>query len=239
MNPTHRALLLGLALHAGVALTAAAPVDPVREFQVEYRRPFKNESGRLRFDEAGVHYHGTRVLDWDYGEIQQIRLGRQTIQLHSYEDSKWRLGRDKVYSFKLLEGEVDAQLAAQLRETVSGILVSSLDDQWASPLFRFPVKRVRGWFGEEGVLEIGEQGIRYQSSQPDRSRSWGFEQISSFAQPSRREFELVAEEVGMGGSHRTFRFQLKAPLPASIYDFLWPRIHSAISYPVAAPERPR
>jgi len=51
--------------------------------------------------------HKDESRSWRYVDIQQIKIESPIeIEIMTYEDQKQLLGRDRVFKFKLLEGEI-------------------------------------------------------------------------------------------------------------------------------------
>lgn len=175
-------------------------------------------------------------LRWDFGEIQQLKLEPAQVEILTYKEQKWKFGKDALFRFQLLDGSVDAELSRFLRRKITGVFVTAIvPESYQNPAYTAPVRHRLIGRDSEGVLEVYADRIVYRAESKQKSRSWTYEQIESFAFPSRREFELVTDEKKLGGPTRTFRFQLKQPLPESIYDYLWVRVHGSSYYPYEKP----
>lgn len=201
------------------------------ELKVEHTSAWHNNRGVLIIDIDGVEYKPTgdeQSSRWKFGEIQQLRLEPQRVEILTFEDRKWRLGKDRVFLFKLLESSVDAELSNFLRHRISGVFVTAIVPKITeAPAYKVEVRHRLIFGGSAGVLEVYEDRVVYRSESDRHSRVWTYDQIESFAFPSPREFELVTDEKRLGGPTRTFRFQLKDALPESVYDYIWVRVRGS------------
>jgi hypothetical protein len=214
-------------------LLLTAPYVPAQsagwQFKVEHIRSLRNHYGTLTVDNVGIKYKSDRdkrSLAWKFRDIQQLKLEPPFFEILTYEDQKWKLGKDRIYRFKIIEGSIDARLSDFLRQRISGTFVTAIAPETSDePEYRVPVKHRLVLGGSEGILQVYDDRVVYRSQSARDSRVWTYRQIESFAFPSAREFELLTDEKEFGGPTRTFRFQLKEPLPESAYDFLWVRIN--------------
>ncbi|MBI4445567.1 MAG: hypothetical protein HY645_06605 [Acidobacteria bacterium] len=220
-----------------VSLVLMQPLfgQQVWEFEAEWLRLGRNQKGILKITGTEIEYvRKERRLSWRLDDIQQLKLEPQKIEILTYEDQKWRFGKDRKFRFKVSE-PFSAELSEFLRSRISGVFVSALlPAQEERAAFLLPVKHQKFLSGSEGVLQILGDRIVFRSEDPEDSRSWLYREIQSFAITSDRELELVSEEKSTGGPTRTFRFQVKALIPEGVYDYLWVRIFGSSYYP---PER--
>lgn len=211
------------------ALALAESPEPPAGCGVQKRSAFRDQSGQLNFLPDGIEFQpegGGAPLRWSFPDIQQLKLSPGRLQLRTYEDRPWLLGSDRSYSFSFSQSCLGEEGIRFLREKISGVLVDGLSQREPEEKrYEAAVKLRRTWRGEQGRLEIGDREIAFRTQSEGQSRVWTYDQILSFALPSRRELELTTDEMKFGGPTRTFRFQLKTPLPDSIYDYLWVRVH--------------
>lgn len=205
------------------------------QFKVEHIRAWRNHHGILNVNNAGIEYKSDAEKKphlWTFRDIQQLTLEPPYFEILTYEDQKWKLGKDRIYRFKILEGSIDARLSDFLRQRTTGTFVTAIVRETSEePEYRVTVKHRLVLGGSEGILEVYDDRVVYRSQSSRDSRVWTYRQIESFAFPSAREFELLTDEKEFGGPTRTFHFQLKEPLPESAYDFLWVRIHGSSYFP--------
>ncbi|MBI3950292.1 MAG: hypothetical protein HY314_07550 [Acidobacteria bacterium] len=221
------------------------------EFPVELQRTLKNSRGTLIITPEQIEYKATEPKDskdsrtWRYVDIRQIKVAAPTIlEIATYEDAKRLLGRDRVFTFRLLEGEVTPEISALLMEKATRPVVTSvMPATEGEPVFEIPVKHLHTLGGCEGVLRIYPDRVTYESTtKPSDSRYWRYADIQSFGWPTRFRFEITTYENKTGGPTRTFNFELKEDFPALAYDYLWLRTNPSGFYPyderVPPPEGP-
>src|SRR5438270_12048214 len=74
-------------------------------FAVRHRRWHGGTSGTLHISAASIAFEekvngaNAHPLEWRYEEIQQLTLARNELRILTYEDSNWKLGRDREYIF--------------------------------------------------------------------------------------------------------------------------------------------
>lgn len=200
------------------------------QFKVErISAAWKDHVGALIIDGDGIEYkpaEGKQASHWKFGQIQQLKVELQRIEILTFEDQKWRLGKDRVFRFKLLESSIDAEVSDFLRHRISGVFVTAIVPKSSDgPAYEVDVKHRLTLGGSGGTLQIYSDRVVYRSESDRHSRVWTYDQIEAFDFTSAREFELVTAEKQLGGPTRTFRFQLKEALPESSYDYLWVRVH--------------
>ncbi|MBI4455551.1 MAG: hypothetical protein HY644_06590 [Acidobacteria bacterium] len=207
------------------------------KFKVQHIRTplLRDQEGTLVIGAADVQYQSKgekQPLRWGFGDIQQFKLEPSYLEILTYQDQKWRFGKDKIFRFKILEGSVDTELSHFLRQRIAGVFVTAiLPRDFENPVYKVPVRHRLAGRDSQGMLEVYNDKVMYRSDSKQESRIWTYQQIESFAFPSLREFEVVTDEKKFGGPTRTFRFQLKEVLPESIYDYLWIRIYGSAYYP--------
>jgi len=210
-------------------------VSPLRA--EEFRFPVRHDHaigscrGELVFKEDGVEFltpHRKHARTWKYEDIQQIGLlGPQTVSILSYEDNRWKLGKDRNFRFELAEGEIPSSLWTMLQAKVARPLVSAIIPPGIHLRFRIPVKHERGFAGTHGSLEISDQHVVYRTDAKKDSRIWRYQDISSIGTTGPYQLRLTSMErvQGESGGERNFVFALKRKLDPEIYDFLWWKIN--------------
>jgi hypothetical protein len=221
-----------LTLLAALTLSLAAGTASAQsyEFQVEHEHLLRSCRGTLVVAPGGIEFKSaqpdhSRV--WQYTELQQVKVtSKSALELLTYEDEKRLAGRDRVYKFKLLAGEITPEVSAQLMARVTRPLVTSIPPVAdGTPRFEAPVKHLHPFGGCAGTLSIFADRVTFESSdKPEHSRFWRYADIENFSQSERFRFEIAASEAGFGGP-RSYNFQLKAALPAGAYDYVWARVY--------------
>jgi hypothetical protein len=200
------------------------------EFKVERDLMLRNRQGKLIISPEKIEYqadHEGESRAWRYDELRQIKIeSTQRIELVTYEDQKWKLGLDRVYKFKIIEGEITPAINALLVERSARPLVTSLlPASEGAPAFEAPVKHLRRFGGCIGILKIYPDRLVYEArDDPENSRYWRYGDIQSLSQSERYRFEIVGFEDKFGGP-KAYNFLLREGLPAGAYDYVWTRVY--------------
>jgi hypothetical protein len=200
------------------------------EIAVEHDHTFGACRGKLIVTQERIEYrteYKGHSRKWLYTDLRQIKIvSPKRIELASYEDRKWRMGRDRIFEFKLLEGEITPAISGLLVERAARPVVTSVapktDD---APAFEVPVKHLHRFGGCIGALKIYPDRVIYESQDmPSDSRYWRYGDIQNISQSERYRFEIVTFEDRFGGP-KTYNFQLRESLPAQAYDYVWERVY--------------
>ena len=137
-------MLIFVLLLFGAALPAAAQVH---EFPVEHDHAWRSCRGALVITPERIEYKTEskeHARAWTYSELKQIKVVSPTaLELTSYEDQRLMLGRDRVFAFKLLEGEITPEISMLLMERATRPLVTSVPPtSEGEPRFSAPVKHL-------------------------------------------------------------------------------------------------
>ena len=197
---------------------------------VEHEHTFRNCRGTLvitpeRIEYQTIHKKDMRV--WRYSDLRQIKIESPTsIELASYEDQTRMLGRDRVFKFKELEGEITSEIGRLLVERAARPVVTSVAPATEdAPAFEAPVKHLHRLGGCAGTLKVYPGRIVYESEDmPSDSRYWRYGDIQNISQSERYRFEIATFEDKFGGP-KTYNFQLREALPAQAYDYVWARVY--------------
>ena len=207
------------------------------EFSVEHQHTFRNCRGTLTITADKIEYETTHPKDsreWRYVDIRQIKVVSPTaLEIVTYEDQRRMLGRDRIFKFRLLKGEITQEISALLMANATRPVATSVMPVSAgSPTFEIPAKHLHTFGGCEGMLRIYPDRVTYQSEDmPTDSRYWRYADIQSFGQPTRYRFEITTFEDKLGGPMKVFNFQLKEDFPTRAYDYLWVRVNPSDFYP--------
>jgi len=219
-------LWLGGLLFVGSALQAQEVRFPVRHSRLLWDR-----TGELIFGETGIEYRTEDKGDartWKYEDIQQLSLlSPKELTIITYEDSKWKLGKDLFYRFKITTGEITPTLWTQLQTKLKRPVVSALIPPGIVPKFTIPVKHLPGFSGTQGMLEIGDEYIIYKTAVPKDSRIWRYSDITSVGTTGPYQMRLTSMDraENESGGERNFVFSLKERLVPEAYDFIWWKIN--------------
>jgi hypothetical protein len=216
-----------------VALTASAQSF---EFPVRHDHAFRDRPGTLRITSDGVAYTETagekpssHRWNWAWTNIQQFYVSEQRLTILTYQDSKWRLGVDREYTFEAAQGRSFSEVYAFLRQRLDQRMVAALADQDVRPLWQVPAKLLGRLWGSEGVLIVGPDRIVYQTARPGLSRTWRDQDIENLTSSGPFELTITTFERSKFhyGNRRAFNFQLKQPLDEKRYDELWRRVNAS------------
>src|SRR5262245_532524 len=209
-------------------------VNPVSaqsyELKVEHKHTFRDCRGTLVITPERIEYKTAHKEDariWRYADLRQIKFQSPTsIELMSYEDQNRMLGRDRVFKFKVLEGEITPEISALVVGRATRPVVTSVAPVTEdASVFEAPVKHLHRFGGCIGTLKVYPDRLVYESEDiPSDSRYWRYGDIRNFSQSERYRFEVVTFEDKFGGP-KAYNFQLREALPAHSYDYVWTRIY--------------
>jgi hypothetical protein len=200
------------------------------ELSVEHEHTLRNCQGTLVITPEQIEYktsHKHAVQRWRYTEIQQLKVeGSNALKLVSYDDQKRLLGRDRLYKFRLLNGEITPEISALLQAQATKPIVTSVPPATSGePVFGVPVKHLHSFGGCLGVLRLYADHVIFEAADaPAESRYWRYTELHNVSQPERFRFELTTFEERFGGP-KAYHFQLRGELPAGFYDYAWARVY--------------
>jgi hypothetical protein len=215
----------------GLLLVSATLQAQEARFPVRHDRLLRDRMGELIFGETGIEYRTKAKGDsrtWKYEDIQQLGLlSPKELTIITYEDSKWKLGKDLFYRFTITTGEMTPALWTQLQAKLKRPVVSALIPPDIAPKFTIPVKHLRGFGGTQGMLEISDEYIIYKTAVPKDSRIWRYRDISSVGTTGPYQMRLTSMDraENESGGERNFVFSLKERLAPEAYDFIWEKIN--------------
>ncbi|MCC6264013.1 MAG: hypothetical protein IT169_10580 [Bryobacterales bacterium] len=173
------------------------------------------------------------LLRWD--DIQQATLAERRLEIVTYHDVTWQIGRDRIFRFRLSTPDGSLVTAASILRAHLGeravvalhadpSIVERKAVQW-----RIPAKRLGLVRGVEGVLIFTGDELLFDASRAGESRIWPVAVIDTIAQTGPLSLNITAPEraVSDQGGYRSFAFQLKQPLSVENYQALWRRIEHA------------
>ncbi|MBI3951008.1 MAG: hypothetical protein HY314_11205 [Acidobacteria bacterium] len=226
-------LILAASFFVGPALAQGQSV----EFPVEHLRTLRNTRGTLLITADKIEYKTTDENDsrvWRYLDIRQIKIASPTrLEITTYEDDPRLLGRDRIFKFKLLQGQITPDVSALLMaKAPRPVATSVMPVTEGAPTFEIPVKHLHTLGGCEGVLKIYPDRVTYKSAdKPTDSRFWRYSDIQNFGRPTRYRLEITTFESEFDGPTRVYNFELKENFPALAYDYLWVRVNPSGFYP--------
>ncbi len=214
------------------ALVAFASVCGIASgADVRHGHVWKSGDGALVVDDSGLRWSEAKKPKhdraWTWQEIQQLELRPDSIRVLTYEDSRWKGGRDREYLLKpLAPGFAESALPA-LRKGLGPKLVDALPSAaTVTAVWEVPVKLHYRLGGSEGMLRFEGREVRYVSKEKGESRTWPLAGIELVSSDGPYDLALsTAERAGFARGPREFRFQLKTPLSRENYQRLWSEIN--------------
>jgi hypothetical protein len=210
--------------------TAPALAQPFL-YQVRHQHRHGGTMGTLHvtldsisFDEPGKKQEHSR--EWKYSEIQQLSLSATSLRILTYEDQKWKLGRDRDYVFDDLPEDLPKTLYPMFSTKLDQRFVAALSDPAVRPQWQMGAKLRHGLGGSEGALLVGDDRIVFQTETPGESRTWRLLDIENISMSGPFDFSITTQERSeiRHAAPTEFRFQLKEPLAENRYNELWRKI---------------
>src|SRR3989442_1157275 len=178
-------------------------------------------TGKLTISEDGIQYATEYVKHqrkWSYLDLKRIEIvSRNELNVETYEDKKHFLGADIEFKFKVVEGEITAEIYQFLLAKTTRPLITAVPFATGESFaFTIPVKHRHFRGGCQGELKIGENQVVYETSYPEHSRIWLYKDIETIGLADPYNFRLTTVL-------ETYTFDLKTAMTAEQYDFLWYR----------------
>lgn len=226
-------ILLALVFASSAAVRGQ---ERVFTFQVQHDHFIGKGPGQLTISREGVAFAEEKKPEhsrqWTPADIQHVKIeSSRRIGLLSYEDSGWKLNRDRGFEFDLLDGEVSPEVVNLLREILPVPVASAVFTAPDDVLHKIPAKhRHASGAGCEGELAIGRESIYFHAPKSKHSRLWAMSEVQSLGRMSPYDLRITVREHSHAGSSRNFQFQLKRPLADRDYDRLWRQIYEPGSW---------
>jgi hypothetical protein len=227
-----------------VALLAIASARGAElSYEVRHHRALKDHAGVLTINEKGVSYQqalpeGKRKkppkkppklesVQFDYQDIQELRVSPDKLVLVTYKDRKWLLGIDKEFEFYLPQGKSFEAAYTMLKDKLDRRFVAAVAEPQPGLLWELPVKLLGRIQGSDGVLQVGPDRIVFKTDRPRQSRTWRYQDIENASTSDRYQLTLTTYERAKThyGSRKGFNFQLKQPLDEKRFEMLWKRVN--------------
>lgn len=232
-------LLLGMVWAlAGQDLTALGPWPVTHE-----RALWRDAEGTLAMNAEGLRFARAsrkdgedKALALGWNDIQQLTVSEGALEVVTYRDVRWQLGRDRQFRFELRRGEDGggsfAAAETELRRQLGSRLVVALRDvsEGAEAVrWELPAKRTGLLQGVEGSLAFTGAELVFQAAKAEESRRWLLADIETIAQTGPYSLTVTVPERALAdqGGYRSFSFQLKQPLRDARYQELWRAVERA------------
>ena len=166
---------------------------------------------------------------WSYQDIQYFdRVSRQEIIVLTYEDSGWKLGRDRQFRFVLSEGEFTAALFDQVSRGIGRPVTNRVFEVTEEVEAELPVKHLHALGGCEGTLLFTDNEVYYRTSHARDARQWQLRRdVDSVWSHDRYHLELHVYDNNRREFSRAkvYKFDLKRPLDPEWYRGLKLRLY--------------
>lgn len=202
------------------AQTLAAQTLPV-----SLKRSFWPDTpGELSITEEGIAFRETNKEEspaWAYRDIQSFdRISKTEFVILSYEDQRWKLGRDRPYHFKVTSGELSDEVFERIRQRLNKPVTDRVIGEVPNAEYRIPVKHLHSFGGCEGELIFTPEAIYYSTTDKEDARKWRVkEEIQSVwsADPYSLELHVYEDNRREFSRARAYKFSLKEPLDPEFY----------------------
>jgi len=212
------------------SLFAGGPVV----FEIRHRHLHNGAAGVLRvaddrmtFEEGGKHKAHSR--QWRFEDLEQLTLSPTVLRILTYEDQRWKLGRDREFVFDNLPEDLAATLYPMFSRRLDQRFVAALSDTQVTTLWEMPAKLLHWAGGSQGDILIGTDRIVFRTEAREQSRTWRIKDIDMIS--SSGPFDLTITTFELAGAnyagHKDFHFALKRPLAEGEYNDLWRNVNQA------------
>lgn len=199
------------------------------KYRVQHEHAIKSCKGELVINQEGVEYrteNKKHARKWPYIDIEMIKLrSPRKVELLTYESTRVKLGLDRTFEFKLLDGEVTKEVSDFLLGRVDRPFSTTFVASEEKPQYAIPVRHRRSFGGDQGTLKVYADRVIYESQKPESSRYWRWSDIKGFSRIGRYELSITTFEPKLGGPTKTFNFDLKEEMSDAMYDYLWVRVY--------------
>ena len=219
-----------LILAFGLPLQAADPLA----FEVRHRHLRHGAEGILRVADGGIAFEeqGKRKghsRQWHFEDIEQLTLSQNVLRILTYEDQRWRPGRNREFVFDDLPKDLAARLYPVFSRRLDQRFVAVLADDRVRVSWELPAKLLRRTGSSQGTLLVGTECVVYRTESPDQSRTWRIADIDSVSSSAAFDLTITSFERAGGNyaGRQDFHFELKRPLAEADYNGLWRKVNQA------------
>ena len=210
-----------VALVAPVSITQTVDVF---DMKVERVRTLRNQPGDFHVDARGVTFRSADNKTTITIPIDDLReadvADPRSLRFQAYEVQKWKPMERREYVFRAAR-EIDVEalaqfLSARIHRPVVGHYASASKSE--IPAFHRTARK-----GTKGMLEIGEDAIRFVSDKPADSRTWLYRDIETIGKPDSYRFRVTT-------NRETYIVELKSELPETAYQLAWTKVYDLEKY---------
>ena len=234
-----------------ITAPAQATENALYAFKVTHDHRIGKGDGELRITEQGIEYRGVSADEarhnrlWRDDDIKRLELSKTALRVVVYEAERipliprntpkvregksLRLGNERDYEFRLVEGEVTPdvvrELLARFKRPIATSVIPDADEESGGLLFEIPVFHRQLTGGASGTLRAYEGHVVFDAEAEGESRFWRIEDIRDIGNLGRYQFEIATYEGQLGTDGKSYIFDLKRPMASREYDALWTRIY--------------
>jgi len=180
----------------------------------------------ISFEERGKKKEADS-RSWRYEEIQQLTVSPSELRILTYQDSKWKLGRDREYVFDRLPEDLAFETYPLWTSKLDQRFIAAVPAPEPAPEWKAEAKLDHGLSGTLGTLMIGREQIVFDAGERGASRSWRLIDIENVSSSGPLDLTVTTTEKSglFRGGSRQFHFQLQQPLIEDQYSALWRRVN--------------
>ena len=218
-------IVVGASLLVSWAWAADAPYT----FSVKHLHKVDSCNGRLVITDTGVNFDSDYRKDarhWEYRQIKNVtRDDTRRLVIETYEDQSSQLGRDKIFRFEVMAGEISNEVYKYLMDHV---LEPPANHARPVPARQeIPAKHLHSIGGCEGSLIIREDALLFATDNTGDARTWHYTDIKRIERngPYRFAIYTYEDQATQLGRDKVFRFELKQPMDQATYDSIRSRMN--------------
>lgn len=204
-----------------LAAASIAPAESTLEV-IHEKRLQPDGKGVLTITDEEIRFDAEKEKHsrcWAYRDIRFLdRVGPTEIVVHTYENARLRLRRDKRYHFVMTTGELTVERFNRISQKIGKPVANRSFAPPEHPDYEIPVKHRHPFGGCQGRLLFTESRIFYQPDDARHGRErreWMLARdVDSVwsADPYHLELHVYEGERRRTGRTRIFRFDLKQKL---------------------------
>jgi hypothetical protein len=137
------------------------------------------------------------------------------LRFETYDVQKWKPIERREYTFR---ARPDAPVEALARFLTARVHRAVVGHYPEGSHFQAAAFHRRALRGTAGILEVGEESIRFVSGQRKDSRTWIYRDIETIGRPDSFRFRVTT-------NRETYVLELKEDLPDAAYDFAWSKVY--------------
>ena len=208
-------------------------------FEVIHKKRFWQDGrGEIVISAEGIAFRAAEEKNsrrWAYSDIQYFdRVSEREFVVLSYEDEKWKLGRDRQFRFVVTSGKLTDALFASISRWLGRPVTDRVFRNSAETDYQLPVKHLHSFGGCEGRLVFTPETVSYSSEHVKDARVWRLDRdVESVWSSSPYHLELHVYDNNRREFSRTrvYKFDLKRPLDPSRYRDLKLRLYDLAGSP--------